>query len=99
MADSGVSFASSMLNTLGYVDDVALIEHGCPEGLKKLPEGFKLMASTPSCPIAGMANEEKHYYAVQFHPEVTHTVQGQRAARCRGRRACPRAPTAMARPP
>jgi len=34
------------------------------------------MASTPSCPIAGMANEEKGYYAVQFHPEVTHTVQG-----------------------
>jgi GMP synthase (glutamine-hydrolysing) len=42
-----------------------------------LPEGFKLMASTPSCPIAGMANEAKRYYAVQFHPEVTHTVQGQ----------------------
>jgi len=42
-----------------------------------LPEGFKLLASTPSCPIAGMANEEKGYYAVQFHPEVTHTLQGQ----------------------
>jgi GMP synthase (glutamine-hydrolysing) len=41
-----------------------------------LPEGFTLMASTPSCPIAGMANEAKRYYAVQFHPEVTHTVQG-----------------------
>ncbi|KAJ8135686.1 hypothetical protein OY671_011101, partial [Metschnikowia pulcherrima] len=40
------------------------------------PEGFKSMASTPSCPIAGVANEEKGYYAVQFHPEVTHTVQG-----------------------
>ncbi len=42
-----------------------------------LPPGFKLMASTPSCPIAGMANEDKGYYAVQFHPEVTHTVKGQ----------------------
>lgn len=42
-----------------------------------LPPGFKLMASTPSCPIAAMANEEKRYYAVQFHPEVTHTIQGQ----------------------
>jgi len=41
-----------------------------------LPPGFKLMASTPSCPIAGMANEDKQYYALQFHPEVTHTVQG-----------------------
>ncbi|MEY4564465.1 MAG: glutamine-hydrolyzing synthase [Pseudomonadota bacterium] len=41
-----------------------------------LPEGFKVMASTPSCPIAGMADEARGYYAVQFHPEVTHTVQG-----------------------
>ena len=42
-----------------------------------LPSGFKLMASTPSCPIAGMADEARHYYALQFHPEVTHTLQGQ----------------------
>jgi len=41
-----------------------------------LPPQFKLMASTPSCPIAGMANEEKHFYGLQFHPEVTHTLQG-----------------------
>lgn len=42
-----------------------------------LPPGFKLMASTPSCPIAAMADEERGYYAVQFHPEVTHTLQGR----------------------
>ena len=42
-----------------------------------MPQGFKLMASTPSCPIAGMADEARGYYAVQFHPEVTHTVQGK----------------------
>ena len=42
-----------------------------------LPPGFKLMASTPSCPIAGMADEVRGYYGVQFHPEVTHTVQGR----------------------
>jgi len=42
-----------------------------------LPEGFKVMASTPACPIAGMADESRRFYAVQFHPEVTHTVQGQ----------------------
>jgi GMP synthase (glutamine-hydrolysing) len=41
-----------------------------------LPPGFKLMASTPSCAIAGMADEARGYYAVQFHPEVTHTLQG-----------------------
>ena len=43
-----------------------------------MPEGFTLMASTPSCPIAGMANEEKQFYGIQFHPEVTHTLQGEK---------------------
>ncbi len=41
-----------------------------------MPPGFKLMASTDSCPVAGMADEERKLYAVQFHPEVTHTLQG-----------------------
>ncbi len=41
-----------------------------------LPPGFKLMASNESCPIAGMADETRGFYGVQFHPEVTHTRQG-----------------------
>ena len=41
-----------------------------------MPPGFKLMASNDVCPIAGMADEARRYYAVQFHPEVTHTAQG-----------------------
>ncbi len=44
----------------------------------KLPKGFKLMASTETAPIAGMADEKRHFYGLQFHPEVTHTRQGQR---------------------
>jgi GMP synthase (glutamine-hydrolysing) len=51
------------------------MSHG--DKVTALPSGFKLMASTPSCPIAGMADEDRGYYAVQFHPEVTHTVQGR----------------------
>jgi len=43
-----------------------------------LPEGFKLIASSDGAPIAGIANEQKHFYGVQFHPEVTHTKQGGR---------------------
>ncbi len=43
-----------------------------------MPVGFKLMASTESAPIAGMADETRHFYGIQFHPEVTHTRQGQR---------------------
>ncbi|MFI4941192.1 MAG: glutamine-hydrolyzing GMP synthase [Burkholderiales bacterium] len=42
-----------------------------------MPQGFKLMASTDNCPIAGMADEARKFYAVQFHPEVTHTLQGK----------------------
>ena len=43
----------------------------------EMPPGFKLMASNPTCPIAGMADEDRRFYAVQFHPEVTHTPQGK----------------------
>jgi len=42
----------------------------------KLPPGFDLIASTENCPIAGFANNDKNYYGLQFHPEVTHTKQG-----------------------
>ncbi len=45
--------------------------------VQELPEGFKLIASTDNCEIAGFANVEKHYYGLQFHPEVTHTKQGE----------------------
>jgi GMP synthase (glutamine-hydrolysing) len=51
------------------------MSHG--DKVTEMPPGFKLMASTESCPIAGMADEARGYYAVQFHPEVTHTVQGR----------------------
>ena len=44
----------------------------------KLPSGFELIASTDNCPIAGFANQKKHYYGLQFHPEVTHTKQGNK---------------------
>ena len=50
------------------------MSHG--DKVVEMPPGFKLMASTPSCPIAGMADEARGLYAVQFHPEVTHTIQG-----------------------
>ena len=51
------------------------MSHG--DQVTRLPDGFKVMASTASCPIAGMADEARGFYAVQFHPEVTHTVKGQ----------------------
>ncbi len=51
------------------------MSHG--DKVAQMPEGFKVMCSTPSCPIAGMADEARGFYAVQFHPEVTHTVKGR----------------------
>ena len=51
------------------------MSHG--DKVATMPEGFEVMASTPSCPIAGMFNAAKNFYGVQFHPEVTHTTQGQ----------------------
>jgi GMP synthase (glutamine-hydrolysing) len=50
------------------------MSHG--DKVTELPHGFKLMASTDSCPIAGMADEERRFYGVQFHPEVTHSKRG-----------------------
>jgi len=52
------------------------MSHG--DRVTALPPGFKLIASTADVPMAGMADEKKRFYAVQFHPEVTHTTQGAR---------------------
>jgi GMP synthase (glutamine-hydrolysing) len=51
------------------------MSHG--DKVTELPAGFKLIASNPSCPIAGMADEARGFYGVQFHPEVTHTPKGR----------------------
>jgi GMP synthase (glutamine-hydrolysing) len=52
------------------------MSHG--DKVARVPSEFTVTASTPSCPIAAMAWEAKRFYGVQFHPEVTHTLQGQR---------------------
>ncbi|MGZ8198965.1 MAG: glutamine-hydrolyzing GMP synthase, partial [Burkholderiales bacterium] len=51
------------------------MSHG--DKVVEMPPGFNLMASTEACPIAGMADEGRRFYGVQFHPEVTHTLQGK----------------------
>ncbi len=73
----------------GLLKDIE--DHASPEGyglldvwmshgdkVTQLPQGFKCMASTDSAPFAGMADDERRFYGVQFHPEVTHTKQGER---------------------
>jgi GMP synthase (glutamine-hydrolysing) len=51
------------------------MSHG--DQVMELPPGFKVIASNEATPIAGMADEARKFYAVQFHPEVTHTTQGR----------------------
>ena len=66
------------IEDLAAIDGVSVLKVWMSHGDKvtALPPGFELMASTASCPIAGIADETRRYYGVQFHPEVTHTVQG-----------------------
>ncbi len=66
-------------------------DHASPEGyglldvwmshgdrVESLPPGFQVIAETENAPLAGIADEERRFYGLQFHPEVTHTRQGQR---------------------
>ena len=46
--------------------------------IAKAPQGFKITGHTGNCPVAAMENTEKKIYAVQFHPEVMHSVEGQK---------------------
>ena len=49
--------------------------------IEKAPEGFTVLGHTGDCPIAAMQDEEKGFYAVQFHPEVVHTDEGMKLFR------------------
>jgi GMP synthase (glutamine-hydrolysing) len=51
------------------------MSHG--DRVEILPDGFKVIASSENSPIAGIADESRKFYGLQFHPEVTHTTQGQ----------------------
>lgn len=51
------------------------MSHG--DKVETLPPGFEVMASNAATPVAAMADETRHFYGIQFHPEVTHTLQGK----------------------
>jgi GMP synthase (glutamine-hydrolysing) len=52
------------------------MSHG--DKVSELPAGFELVASTPSAPVAAIADDGRGFFGLQFHPEVTHTAQGKR---------------------
>ncbi len=61
-------------------EGVALLDVWMSHGDKvvRVPDGFNIVAVTESAPVAAMADESRQFYGLQFHPEVTHTLQGQR---------------------
>jgi GMP synthase (glutamine-hydrolysing) len=64
------------VNEAGHAFLDVWMSHG--DRVDTLPEGFHCIASTDNAPLAGIADESRGFYGVQFHPEVTHTRQGQR---------------------
>ncbi len=85
-------FGYAQIRARGHSDLLRDIEdHASPEGfglldvwmshgdrVTELPSGFKMIASSDGAPIAGIADEQRQFYGLQFHPEVTHTRQGGR---------------------
>ncbi len=63
------------INSQGHGLIDVWMSHG--DKVVELPPGFSVIASNPATPIAGMADESRRFYALQFHPEVTHTLQGK----------------------
>ena len=62
----------------GDVEEKTICWMSHTDYIAKAPEGFKVVATTPVCPIAAMECPEKKLYATQFHPEVMHTVEGMK---------------------
>lgn len=77
-----ISKPNDLFNTLSDFTDSegrpgldVWMSHG--DKVISLPPGFEVIAENASCPIAAMADTERQFYGVQFHPEATHTKQGE----------------------
>ena len=63
------------------VDDETVCWMSHTDYISQVPESFEITAHTENCPVAAMENREKKFFAVQYHPEVNHTVQGSKMIR------------------
>ncbi|MBS1725607.1 MAG: glutamine-hydrolyzing GMP synthase [Armatimonadetes bacterium] len=73
----GLRTLSDQKGMAGLLDNPQVwMSHG--DQVTAVPAGFTVTATTPSCPVAAMENPSRGFYAVQFHPEVTHTPDGKR---------------------
>jgi GMP synthase (glutamine-hydrolysing) len=72
-AEINVKNATTLFGQLP-ADQIVWMSHG--DHVTVAPEGFEVIATSPACEVAAMVNEAKQFYAVQFHPEVRHSIYG-----------------------
>ena len=75
IANINIIKASKLLKDVSNLSQV-LMSHG--DSVDKIPEGFSTTANTPNCPYTVIEDEKRNFYGVQFHPEVVHSVEGQK---------------------
>ena len=79
--------SDALMDSLGEGEEAEVwMSHG--DHVDTVPEGFRVTASTESVPIAALAHESRPWFGLQFHPEVTHTVGGQKLIECFVRQQC-----------
>ncbi len=75
LAELKIEQPSGLFKNVAPVSKVWM-SHG--DALDRLPRGFEILGSTENSPYAAFANKKRNFYCVQFHPEVTHTVEGKK---------------------
>ena len=75
IANINIIKASKLLKDVSNLSQVWM-SHG--DSVDKIPEGFSTTANTPNCPYTVIEDEKRNFYGVQFHPEVVHSVEGQK---------------------
>ena len=76
-AQVNTNSGSELLDGISDVKNILDVWMSHGDRVEKLPDGFKVIASTESAPIAAIENKQQKLYGLQFHPEVTHTKQGK----------------------
>jgi GMP synthase (glutamine-hydrolysing) len=73
--DAQISLIDTDILFKGLPDEINVwMSHG--DQVDQVPDGFKVMAKTGTCPVAAMVDSDRQFYGLQFHPEVVHTPQG-----------------------
>ena len=67
---------------LHAVSDKSQVWMSLGDSVERIPDGFRITATTPTCPVTVAEDRERRFYGVQFHPEVVHSAEGENMIRC-----------------